>query len=93
MARQRGLDGVAEAVHAGGEELQHEDRAEAIHDQAAEAVALGMDEPVGVGDGVEAEPVAAQLDGPADAAGEEGVVDGLGGSVVRMRRAMREWPL
>ena len=68
--------------------------AEAIHDQAAQAVAFGMDEPIGVGDGVEAEPVAAQRDGPADAAGEEGVVDRpRPASVVRTRRAMREWPL
>ena len=37
-----------------------------------------MDDPVGVGDGVESEPVAAQFDGPADPAGEEGVVHRLG---------------
>ena len=81
------------AVHAGGEELQHQNGAETVHDQAAEAVALGVDEAIGVGDGVEAEPAAAQLDGPADAAGEEGVVHGSAASAVRMRRAMREWPL
>ena len=74
MARQRGLDGLAVAVHAGGEKLQHDNRAEAIHDQAAQAVAFGMDEAIGVGDGVEAEPVAAQFDGPSDAASEKGVV-------------------
>ena len=51
--------------------------AEAIDDQPAQPVALGMDEAIGVGDGVESEPVAAQRDGRGDAAGEEGVVDGF----------------
>ena len=72
----------------GGEELQHQRRAEAIDHQAAQAVALGMDQAVGVGDGVQAEPVAAQRDGPAQPAGEEGVVDGLG-RVGRSARAGR----
>ena len=58
-------------------ELQHQRRAEAIDDQAAQAVALGMDQAVGIGDGVEAESLAAQSDGPVEAAGEESVVDRL----------------
>ena len=77
VAREGRLDGRPEAIHAGGEELQHDQRPEAIDDQAAQAVALGMDQAIGVGDGVEAEPVAAQSDGLAEAAGEEGVVDRL----------------
>ena len=64
-------------IHAGGEELQHQRRAEAIDHQAAQAVALGMDQPIGVGDGVEAEPVGAARR-LVEAAGEEGGVDGLG---------------
>ena len=50
---------------------------EAIDDQAAQAVALGMDQAIGVGDGVEPEQVAAQPTACGDPAGEEGVVDGL----------------
>ena len=75
--RQSRLDGVAKAVHAGGEKLQHDDRAEAVHHETAQSVAFGMDEAIGVGHGVEAEPAAAQLDGPAEAMREKGVVDRL----------------
>ena len=41
-----GLSWIAsrKPIHAGREELQHQQRAEAIHDQPAQAVALGMDE-------------------------------------------------
>ena len=74
---QDGLDDRPEAVHARGEELQHQQRSEAIDDQAAQAVALGMHQAIGVADGVETEPAAAQLDGALQAAAEEGLVDGF----------------
>ena len=82
MPQQNLLKDRAEAKHAGGEELQHDRRAEAIDDQAAQIVPFGMDQAIGVGDGIESEPAASQVDGPFQPAGEKGLVDrfvGMGG--------------
>ncbi len=78
MTRQGRLDGRTEAIHPRGEELQNDERAEAIDHQPTQPVALGMDEAIGVADCVESEPVAAQGDRLPDAASEESVVDRLG---------------
>src|SRR5437867_7462861 len=74
---QRLLNRFAEAVHAGGEELQHQRRAKAIDDQSAQAIAFRMYQAIGVGDGIESQPGAAQLDGLVDASLEKLRIDGL----------------
>ena len=78
----------------GGEELEHQRVAEAIDDQPAQPVGLGVDEPVGVGDRVELQHVAAERDRGRRSCGRRTRRRSpRRASVVRTRREMREWPL
>src|SRR5262249_42618103 len=79
VAREGGLDGAATAVHAGGKELQYKCRAEAIHDQPTQAVAFGVDDPVGICDVVEVEPATPEGNGLGQSALKEGLVDRFDG--------------
>ena len=94
VRQQRRLDRLALPVHAGGEELQHQQGAEAIDDQAAQSVGLGVDEAISVGDGVELQQIAAQARRPGrSCARTRRHRWPRSASAVRMRKAMREWPL
>ena len=88
------VDPLAMAERAGREELDHQQVAVAVHDQPGQAVAFGMHHAPGVGDLVELQHVAAQGDGGADLAREEGLRRSASSkSSVSTRSAMREWPL
>ena len=71
------LNRLAQAKHAGREKLQDQRGAEAIDDQAAQAVAFGMHEAIGVGDCVEPERLPPQGDGLINALGEKSGIDGF----------------
>src|SRR5690606_27567457 len=67
---QRGVDPLAVAPHAGAEELHHQQVVVAVHHQAGEAVALGVDHAPGIGHLVQLQHLAAQGHGLADPARE-----------------------
>ena len=62
----QGEDRADPLVHPQAEELGRQDVVEAVDDQAREAVSLGVEDPVRVGDPVEAEHLAAEGDRPLD---------------------------
>src|SRR5690606_14118212 len=68
------VDPLAVAPHAGAEELHHQQVVVAVHHQAGQAVALGVDHAPGVGDLVQLQHLPAQGHGVADAALEPGRV-------------------
>ncbi len=69
-------DGGEAAVHGEGEEFDDGEVAKFVDDEAGEGVAFGVDDAVGVGGGVEVEPIFAEGDGGGKAVGDEGFVDG-----------------
>src|SRR5207244_1389558 len=69
------LDDFAEAIHPGREEFHDQRLGEAVHDQAAQSIPLGMYQPISVGNGVQPQPFSAQGDGTSQAAREEGLID------------------
>ena len=75
VLEQAAADQLALLVHAGREEFDDQGGGKAIDDEAGQAVALGVDQAIGIGDRVELEQVAAQADRGSDLALEEGLVD------------------
>ena len=83
-----GVDRLAETPHAGGKIFDDEDVGVAVDDQARKAIALAVHHAPRVADGIELQPVAAQLHGAGDARGDPVGVDA--GVRMRVEQAQRD---
>src|SRR5438105_75023 len=63
LSQESSLYGLALLVHSCGEELEHEQRAEAVDDEAAKSIRLRVNHAIGVGNGIELQQIAAQFNG------------------------------
>src|SRR5947209_19548624 len=71
MLSQNLLDGIPKTIHAGCEKLHDQRGPEAIDNQAAESIPLGMDQSISIRDSIQSERAAAQAHRPLQALGEK----------------------